>query len=209
MIFKYFAYDKKTKDWLDTKSYCTICMPANVTKASHLTSLFYKTLTAQKLISIPSEYFSLSDSSNFPGIKTFTLSHLTPSKRTNIGRLTQLPDRENAANNAKIKESWSSTLAFAIPKVRPADPGGMWIGGGWDNGLIVATQAPRRATRQYTNLYTNALREPANQAIINEQPILPVEAVQEVAIAQDQPAVAPRPPQYWNDDPFIEDIFLD
>lgn len=138
MIFKYFAYDKKLKDWLDTKAYCSICMPLDMRKIKNLVPLFYDALIASKLITIPAENFSITDSSSFPGIKTFTLSHLTSTKRINVGRLTQLPDKANAENNSKIKDSWNSMLFVTQKKAKVPNE----IRGGWRDPLRASYGGP-------------------------------------------------------------------
>jgi len=123
MIFKYFTYDKIAKDWVDTKSYFSICIPEN-TKDKNLRSLIYSKLILNKKISMPLEFFSLNDSSTYANIKTYTISIVKNNKKWYVCRLTQLPDKENAVNNSKIKSSWnnilfSSSVILATPRVAP------------------------------------------------------------------------------------------
>jgi len=136
MIFKYFTYEKVTKDWLDTKIYCSICLPSanfSAIESTELYLIFHKSLTNQKLISIPELYFSVTDNSHSL-LKIFTISHLTTHKRTNVARLVQLPNNTNATLN--IKKSWAPVLSSSIRTGRLVfgDPPGGWgdAQAGWD-----------------------------------------------------------------------------
>ena len=183
MIFKYFSYDKKLKDWLDTKIYCSICVPGQLPKAKELNHMFYKQLMQHKVIAMAPEYFSLQDQSTFPGVRTYTVSHLTASKRTNVGKLTQLPDKVNAANNAKIKDSWNTPNPFKkVPRAPTRDYG--FIQGsviGWD-------PAPRTVTSTIRGARINMLfRDDVQVAAAPVAPIVPVEMPAPIdALAQEE-----------------------
>ncbi len=180
MIFKYFAYDKTSKNWIDTKLYCTICMP-NDQRVRILQPIIYKALMAARLIAIPQDNFHISDSGSFPGISAFTISHLTPTRRTNIGRLTQLPDKKNAANNAKINNSWNELNAFATPKIKLAPPANQfreWI----DQAPAWAAEPAPRISRQYIIrnygdlpgvVNPAEMEQPVNPAIVANEQVAP------------------------------------
>lgn len=218
MIFKYFAYDKLLKDWFDTKFYCSICVPGQLPKAKELSHLFYNKLLKNKMISMAPEYFSLQDQSSFSfnGVRTYNVTHLTASKRTSVGKLTQLPDRNNATSNSKIKDSWTVSPFKAVLPTAPVRMDFI-IGRADDASRLGGWDAPRAArTTRINNPRINTL---FGDIAVAPAPIpvpIPVPVPEVVPIALE--AVVPERLVYvhneefeplWderNDDLFFDDI---
>src|SRR5437870_4224143 len=95
MIFKYFSYDKKIKDWQDTKCYCTVC---DKQLGGDLHEILYKLITGRKLMSLDIAHFSYTDNSISDSKRIFELYNHSNNKRYHFGKFVQLPNKEESAD---------------------------------------------------------------------------------------------------------------
>lgn len=91
MIFKYYKWNAVSKNWDDTKSYCTICSSKFQDKEVLLNEL-YKILEQRKLIATPLKSMFLTDNSALYSA-CFTLYTTINNRHVQVGKIEQIPNK--------------------------------------------------------------------------------------------------------------------